>query len=88
MKAEEFCSEAAGLVSGDRQEAHGDANECHQKIADLWSAYLRKPLKPVDVAKMMVLLKLARSGSGKHNDDDYVDMIGYSALCGQMAGDK
>ena len=34
---------------------------------------------------MMVLLKLARIKNGKFNEDDYVDMCGYSALAGEIA---
>jgi hypothetical protein len=32
----------------------------------------------------MVLLKLARTKAGNHNDDDYIDACGYSAIAGEL----
>ena len=91
MKASEFCTTAAGLVSGDRHKTHGDKVENHQNIAALWNAYLgyRLPegcqLTPLDVALMMSLLKVARTKLGAHNPDNYVDLAGYAGVAGEIA---
>jgi hypothetical protein len=76
---------AAALVSGDRAADHGPARKTHQNIADLWNTYLGYKgtdieLRPSDVAMMMVLLKVARTMTGRFNPDDYVDMAGYAGL--------
>lgn len=89
--AEQIALRAAELVGGDRQASHGDKVENHQNIAALWNAYLgwRLPegamLTALDVALMMVLLKVARTKAGSHNADDYTDAAGYSCVAGEIA---
>ena len=34
----------------------------------------------------MVLLKVARTKTGSLNRDDFVDMVGYAGLAGEIAG--
>lgn len=76
----------ARKIIGAHQDTHGDSLQTHADIAELWSAYLSVcmdeeiTILPSDVAKMMVLLKMARSKNGDFNEDDYVDMIGYASL--------
>ena len=91
MKAHEFAGKAAELLSGDRQRTHGDKRTNHQNIAALWNAYLSRrpdpttPLSAREVALMMALLKIARTLAGAHNADDYMDLIGYGAIAGELA---
>ena len=84
MKASETLETAASLVSGDRAKKHGDAQENHDKIAKLWSAYLGKNLDAHDVACLMILLKVARTQSGETNPDNYIDICGYGAIAGEL----
>lgn len=90
MKAGDICAKAAQLVSGDRALQHGDKAANLERIALLWSVYLkgniRESLVMQDVAMMMVLLKVARTKGGQHNDDNYVDIAGYAGLGGDLAG--
>jgi hypothetical protein len=89
--AEKILLKAATLVSGDRQKTHGDKAENHQHIADLWTAYLATKygftafLTPLDAALMMNQLKVARTMTGAHNPDDYVDGAGYMGVAGEIA---
>ena len=93
MKASDFCDTAAGLISGDRNATHGEAGENHANIAALWNAYLQRRfgtlarvnLTARDAMLMMSLFKIARTMTGRHNPDDYVDGIGYLALAGADA---
>lgn len=92
MKAGEIASAAAGLVDGARHETHGDKRVNFENIARLWNAYLRcrfnigaPTLLPHDVAQLMSLLKKARSITGLHNADDFVDDCGYSAIAGELS---
>lgn len=87
--------ESAGkLVSGDRQNTHGDKLQNHKAIARIWSAYLeniveagRDPrrLTGEDVANMMEGMKIARRINGDFNLDDYLDGAGYAAVAGECA---
>lgn len=80
---------AADLVGGDRNATHGDKTETHAGIASLWSAYLGVEITARQVALMMCLLKIARTKSGKFNEDDYIDLAGYAGIAGEInAGEK
>lgn len=89
----EVCAKAANLVGGDRQKTHGDKVENHNNIARLWNAFLLNkknytvgiPLNAHDVAILMALLKIARTQSGSHNLDDYVDLAGYAGVAAEIA---
>jgi len=91
MKAGEICETAAKLVSGDRENTHGDKVENHQNISRLWNAYLGWRLNTgcylsaKDVALMMALVKIARTKTGAFNPDDYVDLAGYAGCAGEIA---
>jgi hypothetical protein len=87
MNKEEILKQAQDLVSGDRNDTHGDAFENHAEIAEFWNIYLDKKLQPMasitaeDVALMMVLLKISRNTQGnKSNIDNFIDMCGYAAI--------
>ena len=91
MNKEEILKQAQDLVSGDRNDTHGDAFENHAEIAEFWNIYLDKKLQPMasitaeDVALMMVLLKISRNTQGdKSNIDNFIDMCGYAAIAGEI----
>lgn len=89
--ADHLIKSASELVANDRHATHGDKRKNHQNIAAMWNAYLSirrnpaDPLNEADVALMMALLKMARTQLGSHNPDDYVDMVGYAAIAGELA---
>jgi hypothetical protein len=82
---------AAELVGGDRQATHGNKVANHDNIAALWTVFLRRKLRDgtavtaLDVALMMVLLKVARTLTGSYNPDDYIDAAGYAGVAGEIA---
>jgi hypothetical protein len=92
MKAATILNQAAQIVEGSRQQTHGHKERSFGAIASFWNVYLRQRgmlhlmLEPVDVAQMMVLLKMARSitGDGSH-PDHHIDQVGYSGLAGELA---
>ncbi len=71
-------------VIEDRDKSHGDFKKNFTHIAESWSKYLGKTLHPQDVAMMMILLKIARIKDGEYNEDDWIDIIGYANLGGQL----
>ena len=88
MKPVEILETAAALVGGDRAEQHGDFRILHDRVAELWSAYLRTEVKADEVAFCMVLLKVARNETGSSNPDDGVDAAAYAALWAALSEDK
>lgn len=89
--AGEISFRASQLINGDRAEQHGDKLQNHQNIATLQNAYLKirrdpsAPLTAHDAAMFQALLKIARTQSGAHNLDDYIDAAGYIAIAGEIA---
>lgn len=84
MNRTEYLDVAAHTITKDREEEYGRPEVSFNRIADLWSAYLRTRLDAKDVALMMILLKVARAKNGAHRDDTYVDIAGYAALAGEL----
>ena len=71
-------------MRGKRQHEYGNKKENHENIANLWSAYLDRNISAHDVAILMLLLKIARAKFGKPSVDTYIDMVGYSAIAGEL----
>ena len=91
MTKEEILKKAKDLISGDRNDTHGDAFQNHAEIAEFWNIFLDKKLQPMasitaeDVALMMVLMKISRNNQGKKNNlDNFIDMCGYAAIAGEI----
>jgi hypothetical protein len=79
--------EAQKLVNGDRQKDYGDMQESFNRIAGLWSAYLGIDVNALDVAKMMILLKVSRAKNSNHRDS-YIDIVGYVECADQLMGNQ
>lgn len=83
--------QAETIINGERQEQYGSVEDSFQTIADLWSSYLCNSkqksidITDVDVANMMILLKIARNTNGVHKDDNWIDICGYAALGGKLS---
>jgi len=77
---------AEEIVNGERQATYGGAFGNHQRIANLWNAYgdgkyqSWQSINPVDVAIMMMLLKVARLEESPSHEDSYVDIAGYAEV--------
>lgn len=82
-KREEILTLANKAVNGERQRTYGSPEDSFDRIAHLWSAYLRTALTGLDVAKMMILFKLARTGEQAYLDN-WVDIAGYAACAGEI----
>lgn len=76
--------EAHKIINGERQDSYGNPEDSFRLIADYWSAYLKVELSAVDVAHMMMLLKIARMSGQEPKKDNYVDLAGYAGIAGDM----
>lgn len=95
--AASLLSKAASVVSFERGNQHGGAEDSFKMIAEFWEVYLRHThqirhgrelaleIRPCDVAQMMSLLKKARFVHGDPlNADNFVDDSGYTSLAGML----
>lgn len=73
-------------VTGERERQYGKPEDNFAIIAKLWSAYKGDSFTPLDVAMMMSLLKIARIKTGVGTVDSFVDLAGYAACAGEIAG--
>ena len=77
--------EAASEAVKDRHGRHGDFRHTHQRIADLWAAYLGVDVAATDVVRMMILLKVGRSKEGDETYQDHAtDIAGYADLLDKL----
>ena len=87
MDRKQILHAAEGCVCGQREQDYGRPENNFKRIADLWEAFTGHKYTPVDVAIMLALLKVARIGSGRHHEDNFVDGCGYFALAGELAAE-
>ncbi len=90
---ERVLKEALNCVNGEREKQYGNPEDNFSRIADLWSVYLTSlfedekivvDIDPIDVAKMMILFKIARSNGDKDKLDNYIDILGYGACAAEI----
>lgn len=91
---EKILDEAKQCVCGNREQDYGTPEDSFRVIAQLWEIYIRERMvgltdvcvNPDDVAVMMALLKIARLANNPENMDSWVDLAGYAACGGEIAG--
>lgn len=95
MNRKEILEQTVKTVCTDRNNQYGSPEDNFNLIKDLWQTYLHIVIKkkdgylePVDVAMMMSLLKIARIATGKHKDDNFIDLAGYAACGGELSASK
>ena len=64
MSRDDILEKAKSIINGERQGTYGSPENSFETIAKMWSAYLHIDVSAVDVANMMVLMKVARNSSG------------------------
>lgn len=76
--------DAINLVEGDRHEQYGSYDENLSRIAAMWSSYIGADISAMDVALMMVLVKISRSKAG-YARDNAVDGVAYFLMHDSLA---
>ena len=77
--------EAMEAIDGNRDQQYGRPEDNFGRIAALWEAYLSHvEITEVDVANMMILLKIARSQHDPRVRDNWVDIAGYAGCAGEI----
>ena len=86
MTRTETLQKAEKWVHGDRNLKYGKPEDNFSVIAGYWGKYLNINVKPVDVAIMMCLFKIARLKTSSFEDlDSWVDLAGYAACGAEIA---
>lgn len=81
----QILKEAAGLITGDRQEEYGTPQVNFQRIATMFQVlFPEREWTPADIAIAMLSLKLARGVQG-YKRDTAVDAAGYAALWAELS---
>lgn len=98
--ASKVLDDAKRVITTERGNQHGDAEDSFDMIANFWRVYLENTnmmagnnvsviIRREDVAEMMALLKKARKVHGSPGNFDHaVDDIGYTALAAMMVAPK
>lgn len=76
--------DALRLVDEDRKDQYGDYDENLSRIAAMWSGLLGTDITAMDVALMMVLVKISRSKAG-YARDNAVDGVAYFLIHDSLA---
>lgn len=90
MKKAELLDKAKEAVT-DRGLNYGRPEDNFKRIAGLWNIYLRDRygvvavIEPIDVAGMMVLMKVARLENTPTHLDSWTDIAGYAACGAELA---
>lgn len=100
MTRSEILQAADKIINGQRQQDYGNPEDAFLNIAALWEAYLNNIgykhiefdhpvcITELDVAHMMIMMKIARGIGGVGTDDTFVDMAGYAAIAGELSGKR
>lgn len=86
MKHTDIITEAMTLLAP-RGAVYGSVKENHERIARIATELSGKDLKAVDVAMVLVAVKLSRIAQSPDHVDSYVDAINYLAFAGEFATD-
>lgn len=84
MDRGEILEEASKLTQTDRQRDYGTPRVNHDRIANLWSAYLERPITAEQVAICLALVKISRTMQSK-KIDNYIDGAAYFAIAGELS---
>ena len=70
----------------ERGQQWGDAISTHERIAAAWTATLGHIVNPVDVALMMIQLKVIRAQINPDEKDSFDDIEGYARIAKWITG--
>ena len=88
MKIEETLDTAKNTVLNLRDQQYGNVtrHQQHERIAQDWSGILQHEVTGYQVALCMAGMKLIRAENAPAVTDSFVDICGYAAIAGEIAG--
>lgn len=88
MTRSDILEAAHQAVTVDRAATHGAIEDSFSLVAAIWSARLGVSITAAQVAILLVDLKTVRAWGNPGHADNWVDMAGYAAIGGELAGPK
>ena len=82
----EFFDDVATTIE-ERGSDYGHPYFSHQRIADLWSAYIGHPITAAQVAGCMALVKLSRLSEKPLHEDSILDLAAYANIYRMVIGE-
>lgn len=64
----------------DRGKIYGSSRTNHERISELWTAYLGDYISPMQASMCMLLVKVSRLTETPNHQDSIKDIIGYAAI--------
>lgn len=86
-KENAVCTEAVGLVYGDRAADYGHPLDEYTRLGEMWSAIIGAPVSAEQAVLCMVALKVNRERN-KPKRDNRVDIAGYAECLQKMADER
>lgn len=84
MLRKNLLQDVEDIICEERQDTYGAPEQSFGRIADYWSIYLGTPVTAVQVANMMILLKIARMQGPVYKRDNYLDAAGYAIIAASI----
>lgn len=84
MNGDLLLKHAAGVVAN-RREIYGEPSDAMNAVAKRWSLTLGVPVNAAQVVLCLIDLKLTRLARDPKHVDSLVDVVGYSAMLGDVA---
>jgi hypothetical protein len=86
---ESILEEAQRLIHGERNKNYGHPRDNFKEITNLWNGYLQGfdpsvGLNELDVANLMILMKVARAKDAGWHRDSYTDIAGYAGCAERL----
>ena len=88
MKANEFLRTALTTLNERGQDRDEGGERSMARIVKLFNALYDAEMSEEQGFMFMVLLKAVRASTGSYNEDNYIDLAGYSALLGEAAKNR
>ena len=84
MLRKNLLQDVEDIICEERQDTYGAPEQSFGRIANYWSIYLGTPVTAVQVANMMILLKIARMQGPVYKRDNYLDAAGYAIIAASI----
>jgi hypothetical protein len=79
----ELLDEIRGVLH-ERGRVYGSSRTNHERISELWSAYLGDYISPMQASMCMLLVKVSRLTESPTHFDSVKDIIGYAAIYNEL----
>jgi hypothetical protein len=82
-KTNELLEEVKGVLH-ERGSVYGSSRTNHERISELWSAYLVDYISPMQASMCMLLVKVSRLTESPSHQDSIKDILGYAAIYNEL----